>query len=396
LLEKESKSDIETGLKYVNNDACCPAIKMIGQTINALQSNEYDVNKSAVYLTETGGVCRATNYSGFLRKALDASGFGQVPIVTNNPFRKPIQSQPGFSDLSIGGKSNVVRSIVIGDVLQTCLLRIRPYEQAAGGAQQIYDKWLEISKRWVRAVALKTPKETSYKNLIKNMAADFDAIKLKDIPRKPRVGIVGEILVRVNDAVNNNLIKTMENEGFEVIISNFAEYTPADLWTAEWNRDNLNDSNKAMLAQIAVRAYLEKLREPVKKAYKQAGGKFGHLFEMRQLTDYASEVVSLGVRCGEGWYLVGDIVNLLNEGIANIVCVQPFACLPSHIIGRGAFQKIRRLYPEANLVSLEYDPGSSEVNQNNRLKLMLEIGRTNYFNEMTSQNQAENMNNRSE
>ncbi|MDR2896222.1 MAG: acyl-CoA dehydratase activase-related protein [Propionibacteriaceae bacterium] len=375
LLEHASHDDVETGLRTVNNDACYPAIMVIGQLVHAFTSGEADPANTSVLITQTGGMCRATNYTGLLRKALRDAGYGHVPVIAIST--SGIESNPGFK-LSLGMMHKAMRALALGDLLQDLLLRVRPYEVKVGSATALYHRWDSIAREWIGSG--RTPsygrRRLTYSRLIEAMVDEFDALPLQDIPRKPRVGIVGEILVKFQPDANNHVIDVIESEGCEAALPGLMEFMLVGLHNTEWNIANLGVGAKWSRAKIALRSYMESYRQPIRRALRAANqrhqqAKFTVPGMMSELASRAQEVTSLGNQAGEGWLLTGEILELIHGGAPNVICVQPFACLPNHVVGKGMFKEIRSQHPGANLVAIDYDPGASEVNQLNRIKLML-------------------------
>ncbi|MDR1861680.1 MAG: acyl-CoA dehydratase activase-related protein [Candidatus Ancillula sp.] len=364
LLRIASNEDIECGLKYVNNDACYPAIIVIGQLINALQSGKYDVNKVAVIMSQTGGMCRATNYIAMLRMGLAAAGYANIPVISIST--QGLEEHPGFKF----GKLELlwaVRCLIIGDVLSDCLLRTRPYELTDGSANKLYQYWIDKLQKWVTG-----EEKLSFSKAVSRIVRDFDALPLKNIARKPKVGVVGEILVKYHPDANNHVIDVIEQEGCEAVLPGIINFMTNKLYVDKWNFKNIAKGSPSKLffnkiARFAVEIFLR----PVNKAFKKSNGKFAPWVDMRKIVSCAETVTSTGVQAGEGWLLAGEIVELIKSGTPNIVVANPFACLPNHVTGRGIFQEIRRQHPHANIVSIDYDPGASEVNQLNRIKLMV-------------------------
>jgi predicted CoA-substrate-specific enzyme activase len=364
LLRVATNEDVEVGLKYVNNDACYPAIMVIGQLIRALKSGDYDVNKTAVMLSQTGGMCRATNYIAMLRMGLASAGLGHIPVVSIST--QGLEKNPGFK---LGSMQLLwaVRVLIIGDVLSDCLLRTRPYEAQKGAANALYEKWSAYIKAWAKG-----QKRSSYKKIVKSIVRDFDALDFRDTSRKPRVGVVGEILVKYHPDANNHVIDVIEHEGCEAVLPGIINFMTNKLYIDKWNFKNIGrGSKKGLVGKRFARFVVGRYLAPVNSAFKATGGKFAPWADMREIVRLASQVTSPGVQAGEGWLLAGEVVELVKTGTPNIVVANPFACLPNHVTGRGIFQEIRRQHPEANIVSIDYDPGASQVNQLNRIKLMI-------------------------
>ena len=381
VLKHASNEDVETGLKYVNNDACYPAIMVVGQLVDAIIQGKYDPDHVALAISQTGGMCRATNYYGLIRKALIDAGYPQIPVIALS--FQGLESNPGFKAtpamLERAGKA-----LVYGDLLMKCLYRVRPYEAEPGSANALYRQWDTILRETIEHHGYsKTAKRVYgkgywlYPQLLKKIVRTFDELPLKDIPRKPRVGVVGEILVKYHPDANNHVVDQIEAQGCEAVVPGIVEFMTQHPYTDKWNEDHLGTGGSQTMDAI-MRWALNRGLNPVRRAIATAHGKFSQDERMEQLVKTADEVTSVGVQAGEGWLLTAEIIELIESGCPNIVCAQPFACLPNHVTGRGMFGKIRRLYPQANIVSIDYDPGASEANQLNRLKLMIAAAKKNH------------------
>lgn len=374
LLKHATAEDINTGVKYVNNDACFPAIIVVGQLVNAFLSGRFDPHKCAVIVTQTGGMCRATNYYGLLRKALADAGYGYVPIITLSV--QGFKANPGLQ-VTPALLHRAVKAFYLGDAMIECLLRVRPYEQEPGSANRLYKLWDTICKETIENHGYsKTAKKVyghgylPYRTLMKRMIRAFDQLPLRDIPRKPRVGVVGEILVKYHPDANNHVVDLIESQGCEAVLPGVCDFMVNGISNAEWNEEMLGTGGRVGVKKIVLKA-ADAYRAPMIAGFKASHGKFDIPAHISDLREKAASVTSLGVQAGEGWLLTGEIIELIQSGAPNIVCAQPFACLPNHVTGRGMFGKIRRTYPEANIVSIDYDPGASEANQLNRIKLMI-------------------------
>ena len=362
----ESATAVETGLKYVNNDACYPTILTVGQVVDALQSGQYDLNKTAVMLTQTGGGCRATNYIALLRKALKQADMAQVPVVSLN--FAGLEKNPGFK-ITVPLMLNMVYSILYGDLFMRCLYRVRPYEKEAGAANAVYEKW--------NAIVREQMERGDTKPFAKNMAQivkDFDAIPTLDI-KKPRVGVVGEILVKFHPAANNRLVELIEREGGEAVVPDLLDFFMYSFYDDTVRYELLDGSLKQKRKSDFYIWFIERLKRPMLKALE--GTKFGTPTHIREMAKLASNVVSIGNIAGEGWFLTAEMLELIEHGASNIVCVQPFACLPNHVTGKGVMKALKAYNPSANIVAVDYDPGASEVNQVNRIKLMMSVAFSN-------------------
>ncbi len=379
VLETVTPQDVEAGLKSVNNDACYPSILVTGQFVNAFVSGRCDPDNTTVMITQTGGGCRATNYIAFIRKALKEAGYPNVPVMSLN--LSGLEDNPGFK-LTPGLIGGVVKAAVWGDLLLTLPLRIRPYEITPGETDSVYDKWM---KRLYDDLMHKNKKNLHMKKVIDEIIADFDSIPMDDSIRRPQVGIVGEILVKFHPGANNNIIDVIENEGGEAVMPGLIDFFLYCLYNSNFKSENLGSkSSTAILANTGI-WLVEKARAHMKKALER-NPKFArraptHIMEV---AEGAKSILQLGHCTGEGWFLTGEMVELINNGVPNIVCVQPFACLPNHVTGKGMIKELRRQFPQANIVPIDYDPGASEVNQLNRIKLMMAVAFENLSKERES------------
>ncbi len=367
MLPDANKEVVDTGLKYVNNDACYPSIIVVGQLMHAITSGKYDVNKLAVVMTQTGGGCRATNYVGFIRRALAKAGYGQIPVIA--------LSVQGFEKNS-GFKWNVktikcaMQALIYGDLFMRVLYRTRPYEAVPGSANKLHKKWEHRCKRSMQDGG------KHFKQIVNGIVRDFDNLPLNEDVKKPRVGIVGEILVKFLPSANNHLVDLLEAEGAEAVMPDLLDFFMYSFYNNNYKHEFLGRSKKsARNANLGIWA-LEQLRKPMVEALKKSN-RFEPPVHISHIAEYAKPIVSIGNQTGEGWFLTGEMVELIKSGAPNIVCCQPFACLPNHIIGKGVIKELRKVYPDSNIVAIDYDPGASEVNQVNRIKLMLATARKN-------------------
>lgn len=355
---------VDVGLKFVHNDACYPAIITIGQLVEALQSGDYDLHNTSVMLTQTGGGCRATNYIPLLRKALKDSGFPQIPVVSISMGNQGTETSPGWS-LSYGFIKRLLISVLYGDLFERLLYRVRPYESEKGSANALYDKWLEIARHNVA-----TGSYFEFNRNMKRIIRDFDQLPTNDFGSKPRVGVVGEILVKYAPTANNDIVGLIENEGGEAVVPDLIGFMNYSLFNQIWKADELNMSQKSKrFAKLGIDA-INLLEKPMNKALEKSE-RFDGIESIYDIASDASKIISIGNHTGEGWFLTGEMIELLNSGVPNIVCLQPFGCLPNHIVGKGMLKELRRQYKGANIAPIDYDPGSSEVNQLNRLRLMM-------------------------
>ena len=374
ILKHASREDVETGLKYVNNDACYPAIMVIGQLVDAILEGKYDPDHTALAITQTGGMCRATNYFGLIRKALVDAGYPQIPVIAIST--QGIEDNPGFK-ATPALLHRAIKALIIGDLLMKCLYRVRPYEVTPGSANKLYKTWdtivretLENHGRSKTARKFIGKEYLPYPTLVKEIVKSFDSLPLKDEPRKVRVGVVGEILVKYQPDANNHVVDVIESQDCEAVVPGIMEFMTTRPYISDWNEHYLGMGG-SKIGYALMRKGLDLYNAPVREAIDLAHGKFSQDLPMPELVKKADEVTSVGVQAGEGWLLTAEILELIESGCPNVVCAQPFACLPNHVTGRGMFGKIRRLHPEANIVSIDYDPGASEANQLNRIKLMI-------------------------
>ena len=363
ILGNDNKDAVDVGLKYVNNDACYPSLMVVGQIMQALLSGKYDTHKTAVIMTQTGGGCRASNYIGFIRRALKKVGMEYVPVISLN--LSGLESNPGFK-ITPKLALRVVFGAVFGDILMKCLYRMRPYERVKGSANRLHKKWEKICIDFVSGPKISFKK---YKQICRTMIRDFDRLPITD-EKKPRVGIVGEILVKFLPAANNHLAELLEREGAEAVCPDLIDFFMYSFYNANFKAEHLGTKKStAALCNLGIKA-INWLRSAASKEFAKSVH-FTPPADIRDLAKYASPIVSVGNQTGEGWFLTGEMMELIHGGVMNIVCIQPFACLPNHIVGKGVIKAIRKEYPKANIVAVDYDPGASEVNQLNRIKLML-------------------------
>ena len=370
LLQSATRDDLEVGLRYVNNDACFPAIMVIGQLIGAFTDGSHDPDSCVVAISQTGGICRATNYAAMLRKGLREAGYPQVPVLAIS--LQGIESNPGF-ELTATMGLKMLQGIIIGDTLNTCLLRVRPYEVVEGSTQELVDRWNRIIAEYFEHKG-RCPTwggRIGYRRLLREMVREFNDLPRRDEPRRPRVGVVGEILVKFQPDANNHVIDVIEAEGCEAAVPGLLPFFLSGLVTAQWEADAYGIGKGSVAKKKAAVWFIEQLQAPARAALRAAGGTFDIEPSTVELARKASTVLSLGNQAGEGWLLTGEMIELIEHGVPNVVCCQPFACLPNHVVGKGMFREVRRRYPQANIVAIDYDPGASEVNQLNRIKLMI-------------------------
>lgn len=352
---------VDEGLKYVNNDACYPAIIVIGQLIEALKSGKYDLNNTSVMISQTGGGCRATNYIGFLRKALKDAGFEKIPVISLNAIG--MEKNPGFK-FTMELLNSSLKALIYGDLLMNVLYRVRPYERIKGSANKLYEKWAKICTK-----SLEFANRKIFKEIIREIVKEFDELEIIN-EVKPKVGLVGEILVKFHPTANNNVVSIVEAEGAEAVMPGLTDFLLYSAYGLDYKHKYLSGSK---LSQIFGNAAI-KIIEFYRRAYTEAlsdSYRFYAPKTIEEIAEGASSVVALGHQTGEGWFLTGEMVELIQSGIKNIICMQPFACLPNHVTGKGMIKELKRVYPGTNIVAIDYDPGASEVNQLNRIKLMI-------------------------
>lgn len=359
-----NKSCVDYGLKYVNNDACYPSLLVVGQFMQALDSGKYDLDKVALIITQTGGGCRATNYIGFIRRALEKAGYGQIPVIS---LSAGIEDNPGFK-FSPAMVNRALQALVYGDLFMRVLYKTRPYEAETGAANALFERWETKCIEDIKS-------GKNFKKNIYNIVHDFDTLPLKDI-QKPKVGIVGEILVKFLPTANNHVVDLLEEEGAEAVCPDLIDFFLYSCYNAKFSAELFGKSKKKEHINKAVISFIEFYRRHARKALEKST-RFQPMERIETLANYAEPFVSGGNMTGEGWFLTGEMVELIHSGVGNIVCAQPFGCLPNHVVGKGVIKGLRSAFPEANIVAVDYDPGASEVNQLNRIKLMLATANNN-------------------
>ena len=361
LLRNDNRAAIDTGLKFVNNDACFPSITVVGQIMEAVLSGRYDTNKLAVIMTQTGGCCRASNYVGFIRRALDKVGMHHIPVISLSA--QGLEKNSGFR-LPAGLLLKAVKGVVYGDLFMRCLYRVRPYEKRPGSANELHRFWQEIA-----VDSLTNPKSKwSYRKVCKGIVEAFDMLPIHETLRKPRVGIVGEILVKYMPLANNHLVELLEREGAEAIVPDLMDFMNYSLYNGIYKKEFLGAKSDTV-SRLGIWA-IRKLRKPALDALEKSR-RFDAPMPIEKVAELAKPFLSIGNQYGEGWFLTGEMAELLTTNVPNIVCIQPFACLPNHVVGKGVIKALKKAYPQANIIAVDYDPGASEVNQLNRIKLML-------------------------
>ena len=367
ILPDATKEVIDTGLKYVNNDACYPSLIVVGQMMHAITSGKYDINKLALIMTQTGGGCRATNYVGFIRRALAKAGYPQIPVIALSV--QGFENNSGFV-WNMKTVKCAMQALAIGDLFMRVVYQTRPYEKVKGSVNKLHHKWEHAAIRCMENGG------RGFSKLVHDIVKDFDNVPLNENIKKPRVGIVGEILVKFLPSANNHLVELLEAEGAEAVMPDLLDFFQYCFYNNNYKYEYLGKTKKSARNGNLGIAALEALRHPVVSALKKSK-RFHPPVHIKTLAEYARPIVSIGNQTGEGWFLTGEMIELIKSGASNIVCCQPFACLPNHIVGKGVIKSLRHAYPDANIVAIDYDPGASEVNQVNRIKLMLATARKN-------------------
>ena len=369
VLQNDDKTAVDTGLKYVNNDACYPSLIVIGQIMDALLSGKYDLDHTAVLMSQTGGGCRASNYIGFIRRALEKAGMAQIPVISINA--NGMETNPGFT-YTPSMLVKALQAVVYGDVFMRVLYATRPYEAVPGSADALHEKWKRIC---VKALSTKSAGMMTFVKNIRGIIHDFDNLERTNV-HKPKVGIVGEILVKFSPTANNHIVELLESEGAEAVMPDLMDFLLYCFYNSNFKADNLGmKRSTAHLCNMAI-SLLEYMRKAARIALEKSTH-FTPPSRIKDLAVMANGFVSLGNQTGEGWFLTGEMLELIKSGVNNIVCVQPFGCLPNHIVGKGVIKELRYANPKANIIAVDYDPGASEVNQLNRIKLMLSTAQKN-------------------
>ncbi|MBP8598491.1 MAG: 2-hydroxyacyl-CoA dehydratase [Selenomonas sp.] len=359
------KEAIDTGLRYVNNDMCYPAIVVIGQLISALKSGMSDPDHTSIMLFQTCGACRATNYLSVLRQALKYAGFPQVPVFAVHGMK----DETDAFQMDRGMLTDAIKAAVYGDTLMNVRNRTLPYELTKGSTQALFRKWMERCKE-----ELQHGSYFKFRKNIRALVRDFDNLPVDEELWKPKVGIVGEILAKYHPVANNHIEQVLVDEGAEVVMPDFVDFFLYSAYDAIAKHDLLAGKYKDELFGKMFIKFIEFFRQPMRKALMESR-RFLPPHTIYQTAELASRHVSLGNMAGEGWFLTGEMVKLIDEGVPNVVCLQPFGCLPNHITGKGVMHELRDSYKGANITAIDCDAGSSEVNQLNRIKLMLAVAK---------------------
>ena len=369
VLQNSDRTAIDTGLKYVNNDACYPSLIVVGQIMDALLSGKYDLEHTAVIMSQTGGGCRASNYIGFIRRALERAGMPQIPVISLNA--NGMETNPGFK-ITLPLLTKAMQAVVYGDLFMRVLYATRPYEAKAGSANALHEKWKAICIKSLQKHSLSM---AEFNRNIRGIIHNFDELPRRDV-QKPKVGIVGEILVKFSPLANNHVVELLEAEGAEAVMPDLLDFLLYCFYNSNFKADNLGGKRStAHLCNMGI-SLLEYFRRTCRRELERST----HFLPPARIQDLASmakHYVSLGNQTGEGWFLTGEMLELIHSGTTNIICTQPFGCLPNHVVGKGVIKELRASHPEANIIAVDYDPGASEVNQLNRIKLMLSTAQKN-------------------
>ena len=363
LLENMGQDVITEGLKYVHNDTCYPAQLVIGQMIDALNSGKYDKNKVALMITQTGGGCRASNYIHLLRKALEKAGYGYIPVISLN--FSGLEKESSFK-MTLPILHRFLYAICYGDLLMNLVNQTKPYELNKGDAEALADEWTErLTLEMAKGKVSRRNAKKNYELIIE----DFAKIPKGGYP-KPRVGIVGEIFVKFSPLGNNNLEDFLVSEGAEVVVPGLLDFCLYVLYNGITDRKLYGRNKGFAFAFKLVIKFFESYQMDLIKAI-QKEGSFNAPMPFCEVPPLTEGIIGMGVKMGEGWLLTAEMIELIHEGAMNIVCTQPFGCLPNHIAGKGMMKPIKEKYPEANIVAIDYDSGATKINQENRIKLML-------------------------
>ena len=369
VLQNSDRTAVDTGLKYVNNDACYPSLIVVGQIMDALLSGKYDLEHTAVIMSQTGGGCRASNYIGFIRRALERAGMPQIPVISLNA--NGMETNPGFK-ITLPLLTKAMQAVVYGDLFMRVLYATRPYEAKAGSANALHEKWKAIC---IKSLQKRSLSMAEFNRNIRGIVHDFDELPRRNV-QKPRVGIVGEILVKFSPLANNHVVELLEAEGAEAVMPDLLDFLLYCFYNSNFKADNLGGKRStAHLCNMGI-SLLEYFRRTCRRELERST----HFLPPARIQDLASmakHYVSLDNQTGEGWFLTGEMLELIHSGTTNIICTQPFGCLPNHIVGKGVIKELRASHPEANIIAVDYDPGASEVNQLNRIKLMLSTAQKN-------------------
>ena len=373
LLPSVDQGAVEAGLKYVNNDICYPSILVTGQIMEAIESGKYDLSRTACLISQTGGGCRATNYIALIRKALKDAGHPEIPVISVSVASGLDEDNPGFTLMRGSLLIKVIQALLYGDLIMQLLYRTRPYETVPGTADALYEELMAEGRELMRG---KVSNKAFYR-LCQRTVDAYEALPLENDRSKPRVGVVGEILVKFHPTANNEVVRVIEGEGCEANVPGLVDFFLFGMTNAINMKDELGTKATSRLTHRAGIALIEQFRKPINKML-AASTRFEPYPDIYKLGAKAEEVFSLCNTMGEGWLLTAEMVELIETGTPNIVCASPFACLPNHVVGKSVIKRLRQMHPESNIVAVDYDPGASEVNQLNRIKLMISVARENW------------------
>ena len=384
LLPSVDQGAVDMGLRYVNNDICYPSILVTGQIMEAVLSGKYDLTKTAVLISQTGGGCRATNYIALIRKALKDAGHPEIPVISVSAASGLDEDNPGFKLFKPDLLIKAVYALLYGDLIMQLLYRVRPYEAVKGSANELYDQLMADTRSKINGISRKE----FYKQCQRTIEL-FDSLPVVNDRQKPRVGVVGEILVKFHPTANNELVKVIESEGCEANVPGLVDFFLFGLSNAINTHKELGTSFKSRMTHIAGIKMVQGLRAPINKMLEKSE-RFEPYPNIDELAEKAGQILSLCNTMGEGWLLTAEMCDLIETGTPNIVCAQPFACLPNHVVGKAVIKRLRQMHPESNIVAVDYDPGASEVNQLNRIKLMISVAKENYKNGVNGEFKLEN------
>ena len=372
LLPSVDHGAVEAGLKYVNNDICYPSILVTGQIMEAIESGKYDLSRTAVIISQTGGGCRATNYIALIRKALKDSGHPEVPVVSLTAASGLDEDNPGFNVFKPDLIIHAIYALLYGDLIMQTLYRVRPYEAEAGSANALYERLMERAK-----VELVSCGQRGFLKLCQDTVDAFETLPVVDDRSKPRVGVVGEILVKFHPTANNEVVRVIEQEGCEAVVPGLVDFFLFGMTSPMNMRGELGTKFRKRLTHQTGIKVIEAMREPINRMLEKST-RFEPYPDIYELAAKAKQILSLCNTMGEGWLLTAEMCDLIETGTPNIVCCSPFACLPNHVVGKSVIKRLREMHPESNIVAVDYDPGASEVNQLNRIKLMISVAKENF------------------
>ena len=372
LLPSVDRGAVDAGLKYVNNDICYPSILVTGQIMEAIESGKYDLSKTAVIISQTGGGCRATNYIALIRKALRDSGHPDVPVISLTAASGLDEDNPGFNIFKPDVVVGAVYALLYGDLMMQMLHRVRPYEAKPGSADALYDVWMDRCKSQIVGI-----RRGDFLKLCQDTVDAFETLPVVHDRTKPRVGVVGEILVKFHPTANNQVVREIEAEGCEAVVPGLVDFFLFGMTSPTNMKRELGTKLSKRLTHQAGIKLIEAMREPINRML-EASRRFEPYPDIYELAHKAEQVLSLCNTMGEGWLLTAEMCDLIETGTPNIVCCSPFACLPNHVVGKAVIKRLREMHPESNIVAVDYDPGASEVNQLNRIKLMISVAKENF------------------